>query len=60
MGTSREPRKSEVIFGSVWNEIRNLSNCVWYGKVLLEDAQEHVDSIKKNLDMTIEQMKKDS
>lgn len=55
MGTAREARKSELIFGRVWNEMRNLSNCVWHP--LLKDAEEHVDSIKHNLDLTIEEMK---
>lgn len=57
MGAARESRKSELIFNRVWGEMKSLCNCVWYGKDLLEEAQEHVDSIKENLDKTIEEMK---
>jgi len=35
--TEREPRKSELIFGCVWNEMRNLCNYVWCGKRLLRN-----------------------
>ena len=60
MGASREPRTSEKIFQRVWNEIYHLGNCVWYGKDLFESAEEHVDSIKKNLDRTIQEMKREA
>ena len=57
MSASREARKSEKTFDRVWSEMRHLSNCVWHGSGLLEAAEEHVDSIKRNLDETIEQIK---
>jgi len=40
--------------------MQNLCVCVWTGKGLLENAEEHVESIKRNLDATITQMKKET
>lgn len=54
----REIRKSELIFGRVWNEMRGLCVCVWHP--LLENVEEHVDSVKHNLDLVVEEMKQEA
>jgi len=59
MGTCREKRESEKTFDQVWNEMRSLTICVWYGKHLLDSVQEHVDLIKQNMDRVVEQMKEE-
>lgn len=57
MGCSREQRKSEKMFSEVMNKMLALNNCVWRGKILLEEAEEYVVVIKRELDEMIEQMK---
>ena len=57
MGMGRQARESEKCFEKVWDEIKHLCVCVWRGEHLLENAEEHVESIKRNLDKTIELMR---
>ena len=59
MGCDREGRESEKCFDKVWMQMKNLANCVWHGRDLLEDAQETVEIIKNGLDETISLMEKE-
>ncbi|KKN70085.1 hypothetical protein LCGC14_0434100 [marine sediment metagenome] len=56
MGCDREGRESERCFDKVWMQMKNLANCVWHGRGLLEAAKEEAECIKKGLDETIRLM----
>ena len=57
MGVAREGRPSEKVFGEIWSEIRSLNNCVWHGVGLLENTEEHVHNIKRQLDLMLDLMR---
>lgn len=57
MSVSRESRESEILFKRTVVKVMELNSCIWYGASLLENAEEHVKSIVKDLDKVIELMK---
>jgi hypothetical protein len=56
MGVGREKRESEKQFDKVWDCMRSLTVCVWYGGELLENAKEDVERMKILLGETIKLM----
>ncbi len=60
MGACRENRKSENTLNGIINSVRNVDKLLWHGqKWAVEDLQEYVDSIKRDLDFMMEQFKQE-
>lgn len=59
MGVSREPKESEKILKSIFGDILNLNNCVWFGKAMKEEVREYVSVIKRKLDNLLEEFEKE-
>jgi len=60
MTEDREPRTSELVLNTIFNQVRNLDKMLWSGKrCFVAEIWEDVEQIKKNLDRLEEEFEKE-